>query len=154
MKHNQNKFVYLEISFWEGYGGQHYYGSLKGYLNNEYASIELSFILTKKQAQKLGVKYYEKGDESTRFFSEQQLITYAIKTFKQHFPEAEVLILGRIISLEPQRILVGPVKYKEKVNEFAEQCEALGWWDGKNEKEVEIIWNKWKELRNNTFPSR
>ena len=157
--YDKEKFVYLNITSWVGHDStaSHYYGSLNGYLGKNSTKIELYFNLTQEQIQKLyeteQYNYYKVGDECSRFFSEEDLIKQAKKVFKQHFSNAEILVLGAISVDEPQKILVGPVEYKKKVNKFAEQREKLGWWDGKNEKEVEIIWNKWKELRNNTFPS-
>ena len=157
-QHNKEKFVYLNISTWVGYGGnaQHYYGFLKGYSNNNFTSVGVLFRLTEKQAQKLNGKnkcgLYSKGEKCKRFFSEEYLIKQTKKTFKQYFPNAKVLVLGDIVTIEPQTVLIGPPNYKKKVNEFARQCEELGWWDGENEDKVEKIWQKWENLRCKTFP--
>jgi len=110
--------VYLKITSWAGIsiGAIHFYGELRA--RNPYRCVELSNTLTVASAKRLnrhrrddfrGEDWnYRAGMKVNGFDTEQEIIDLAIKTYKTHFPEGTVLILGDPVYAEPQKIIDGP----------------------------------------------
>ena len=143
---------YLDIQTWGGIsiGAIHYYGSLKCDREQNYAKVELKHKLTQKEADALTTKDrvdsscgYEKGYLSERFDTEKQIIRLALKTYKIHFPKANILIRGSATYAEPQPCLDGPKKIKNRINQLYKLAVKLGWWDGGNEARVDKICNEY-----------
>src|SRR5512136_161848 len=102
---NEKRIVYLEIDSWIGtsIGATHFYGELKS--NGKH--IELKRCLTLHQARELQKKDWpvEAGDLFHGFDTKDEIISLAITTYKEHFPEADILIQGRSACAEPQMVL-------------------------------------------------
>lgn len=146
------KIVYLETTTYKGgpcYWATHYYGRLVSD-DGDLDHVDLEFTLSASQAEKMtagdeGYTYRE-GDHSMRFESEDAVIALALATYKQHFPEADILVLGCHSTCEPRPILDGPSPLKEQVTAMYEKCEKLGWWDGENEAKCLRIDKEWQAL--------
>lgn len=146
--------VTLEITCWKGMsiGATHYYGHLKGYIGEEYKSVELEYKMTASQAAKLNKKdeqltrssggLYSRGSVSTRFDTEEQIIKLALKVYKQHFPGADVLILGHSYIAEPQLILDGPEEVKKIINEIVSVYDKFRY----GSKQQELLWDTWNTV--------
>ncbi len=134
---------YLDVSSYVGIsiGADHYYGHLK--YNDQ--KIELKHRLTQKEADLLNKKdgnnynRYKKGALSERFDTEEQVEKIAIKTWKQHFPDANILIKGSDVYIEPQPCIDGLKVIKDKINRLYKRACKLGWFDNGNDKIVDEI---------------
>lgn len=154
------KTVYLEISSWQdiSMGAQHYYGELIGYNGDERKEVKLTRILTPRQAAKAN-RYRSSdsflnvraGDESDGFDEKDEIIKLALKVWLTHFPDAQLLIQGRISVAEPQEILACPAypEIIESANKLYEEFEAIeGYHYKRNWKQAEEIDDKWTNLIN------
>lgn len=138
--------VYLEITTWQGIslGATHYYGKLV------YGAecIELTHSLTATQAAKLGRLHdwtYREGDRSPHFDMKEEIIELALSTYKEHFPDAYLLVLGKPCYAEPQPILDGPSNIKARINQLCERIEAIGGWE-QNYREMGRICDEWETI--------
>jgi hypothetical protein len=55
-----------------------------------------------------------------------------------------LLILGDHGTVQPQLVLAGDEKLKEKINKLFKEAERIGCWD--NEKEMDKICDEWEKL--------
>jgi hypothetical protein len=126
----------LYITSFDGYGGIHAYGSL----SFDGKRLYLHKKLTKESALKLCRKdfKYKAGMITERFESEDELINLAKKTYKKHFPKADILLLGSSAILDPQLCLDGPVKLKKKINELYYLAMKIGGYEKNCDKMTEI----------------
>ena len=141
--------VYLKITSWAGIsiGAIHFYGELKA--RNPYRAIELKRTLTTASARRLTRQHgkafqYLAGYQTIGFETEQEIIDLAIKTYKTHFPEATILILGDLIYAGPQKIIDGPKSIVKKVDGLIAKYREY-----ENEKDyrmAENICNEWDKL--------
>ena len=111
--------TFLHIQTWIGLSPEacHYNGKLEARSN---PSVELKRILSESDATKLnkirrrqypGEKlfaHFRAGIEYDGFDSRDDLIKLALKTYKAHFPDSNILILGRASVCDPQLILDHP----------------------------------------------
>jgi hypothetical protein len=155
------KRVVLEISTWRGIsiGAQHYYGKLHWYdADDEYQTHEITRILDKESAFKLTKQKnsgraedyqwfdYEAGDESTDFDSRQEIRDIAIATYKEHYPEANMLQEGRWAVCDPQEVIDADDKELMKgINWMYERAEEIGWYEGDYD-EMMILSNAYCKL--------
>lgn len=137
------KAVYLEITSWVGtaINAEHWMGCLQF---RGASDIELTHPLTSGEARRLTVKSrgaipYEKGEMSEKFESKQQLIDCAIASYKTHFPDADMLVLGRRAILDPQPVLDGPEPVKSQINAMVARAEVIDYYDGGHEAEMNQI---------------
>jgi len=142
--------VYLELDSYSV--GVHYYARLKGYVDGKYTSINLEYEITAAQAQRFNRHErasfkWEKGMITARFWSEEDAKAKALEVYKEHFPNAKILICGSSSVVEPQEVLDGPKKYKEQVNELVKLSDKLGYhaWD-RHPQEMRRLCNEWKAL--------
>src|SRR3990167_6329937 len=141
--------VYLKITSWAGIsiGAIHYYGELKA--RNPYRAIELNRTLTAASARRLTKQHgkdfqYRAGYETIGFETEQEIIDLAIKTYKTHFPEATVLILGDPVYAEPQKIIDGPKSAIKKADKLRAKYEECG--EERNWRMSDSICDEWDKL--------
>ena len=139
-----------------GVGAVHYYGILKQLCGGR--SADVTHKLTQIEADRLNKKWltkdmreslsagYQKGEESSRFFSRAAVIVAAKREFKKDFPKATVLVLGRSAVAGPQEILVGPKKFKDAVNVLAKEYNKLDWDIVEDREEITEIEKKWQRL--------
>lgn len=154
------KTVYLEIASWQGIsmGAQHYYGELVSREEDGHRTVKLTRILTSRQAAKanryrssdsfLNVKA---GQESEGFDEKEEIIELALKVWLNHFPDAQILIQGRITVAEPQEILACPAypQIIEPANKLYEEFESFeGYHYKRNWQKAEEIDDKWTKLIN------
>lgn len=138
--------VCIEISSFAGVcpGASHFFAQLC----SRDLRIELTHALTRPQAlelnKKLETRLFRAGNHSSTFFSQQEIIDEAKEVWRQHFPDAKVLILGRIAVCEPQHVLVGPRGYQGPVNRLAKRREKLEWFS--DLKELDAICAEWEAL--------
>lgn len=95
------KAIYLTITTWAGMslGAQHYYAELQqDYGDN--CKVELTRVLTPAQAAKAN-RYRSPGDF-------EEIRELALRTWLEHFPDAQILIEGRWSVGDPQKILACP----------------------------------------------
>lgn len=131
----------------------HFYGQLDANDANR-TSVNMSRVLSAKDAEELNetdedehFKWGE-GDESSRFMSDRSIIDAALATWKEHFPEGRLLIMGDRGTLDPQLILDGPAELMEVANEIYEEFETYHGWDC-DEEDVPIVQeltNRWRKL--------
>jgi len=128
-----NRIAYLKItSFMEigSIGASHYYGSLVGY-NPDYNKIDIEKTKSKADAKKLNSldreTYHREGQKTSRFETKEEIINIALVEYKNHFPEACILILGNNAKAEPQKILDAPSDILSKGNKMFEESEEIGW---------------------------
>lgn len=157
-----SKVVYLNIYSWVGIGiieASHYYGRLRceGHDNDfDGLGVEIKKKLTPREAihlnQASGYEFlvYEAGDYHPGFEDKDKLIEAAKEVWLDHFPDAEILVLGSPSIAEPQLVLCGPIEVKTKINNMYLECERLNWYDGKDSSLVEEIskefWRYMKDL--------
>lgn len=154
-------YMTLEIDTWRGisFGAQHYYGHLYYYdEDGEYCKHEIKRTLTKEAADKLTkqknvnvspkwFRCYEAGQEVGEFDSKSEIREIALKIWKDLLPSAVLLFEGRDAVASPQEVIAAddPALMK-KINDWYDECEMLGWFDGDNVKEVERISDEFWEL--------
>jgi len=114
--------------------GQHYYGTI---CVDRKPVEEVTRSLSAAEAAKLGDGYLP-GDESGRFFSEEELKECAINVCRERIPDVEMLVYGDPSIIEPQPILFGPKDIMEEVNKW---CEEIGYYD----EEWDDIVEAWQE---------
>ena len=146
--------VYLKITSWAGtsIGAIHFYGELRA--RNPYRCVELSNTLTVASAKRLnrhrrddfrGEDWnYRAGMKVNGFDTEQEIIDLAIKTYKTHFPEGTVLILGDPVYAEPQKIIDGPKSAIKKADKLRAKYEECG--EERNWRMSDSICDEWDKL--------
>lgn len=149
-------FVKVDTFVGTGVGAVHYYGILRQLCGGR--SVDVTHKLTQIEADRLNKKWltkdmreslsagYQKGECSSRFFSREAAINAAKKQFKKCFPKAAVLVLGSSGVVEPQRILVGPKEFKDKINKLVKKYDKLDWDIRTDRKEIEELEKKWEKL--------
>jgi len=85
---------------------------------------------------------WEAGEETNKFFEEEDVRREAIRQYKLLFPDATILVDGRHGVCDPQPVLDGPADVMETANWFVEQANAAGWWEG-DEDAMQIICDNW-----------
>lgn len=132
---------YLKITSWAGMsiGAVHYYGNLHC---GDYANdVKMENILTRQDAiaynkveRSIGraTPYvYRQGQKTTGFLDRDRIIELAIQTYKQHFPQAIMLILANAARYEPQIVLDAvDTEFKEIINAMHAEGERFGWHEG------------------------
>lgn len=151
--------IYLEITSFYGtsLGATHYYGKLKD--EDMRRSEEIVGVLTSVDAERLNKKdnvdTFEAGDAKWRFDTEEEIIDIALATYKQHFPEADTLILGRSVYRAPQKILDMPSQETmQRANAIFEAYEKIpleykhGFYDYTlaNRKKADALTVKWEKV--------
>lgn len=145
-----NKIVTLEILDFDGYGGEHLYGSLHGYKDGQYKTVRLSYPLNRSQAQKINKKDrskfpYKAGQKTERFFKEEDIRNVAIECWKKEFPNALALNIGHSGIADPQEMLAGPKELVLKVNKLYEARMKSGGYEI-DEKACTIIFKAYQKL--------
>lgn len=142
--------VYLRGTTWVGSSvccAEHWYGRFAWQKTRD---VDVEHELTQEEADRLNVgddwATYKPGDMSTRFFSLESMIDAARATWKLHFPEAKLLILGDPGTHEPQQVIDGPSRLMALITTLWQECEELGWWDGGHEPECEVLYEEWKRI--------
>ena len=147
------KIVYLDITSWAGLslGAIHYYGTLWGHKNGDMEKVELTRFLSARAAAKLtklhGTDWvYRAGRPYHGFDTRDEIIELAKRTYRDHFPAANILILGKIVVADPQPVLDGPPDFTNKVNTWVKEAESIGWYDGGHEQRMDRISDAYNEL--------
>ena len=102
---DRNRIVHIEPRSWVGIsiGAEHTYGDLVGMLNGKREEIELKHPLTPHEAAILNRKdmisapgdpAWHPGSMSRCFLSDEALVKYAVAHYKDHFPDADILLQG------------------------------------------------------------
>lgn len=152
--------VHVDIFWWGvSVGGEHYFGHLKCFdcpgtdgmqnidLEHPLSSGEARF-LNKKDKVRSGSGGYRKGTMSNRFLSEGDVIEVAREVWKEHFPEADILVFKGSGISEPTLVLEGPKKIKDAINRLVKKNEKLGEW-GKskvNDKKKDAVCDEWCQI--------
>ena len=133
MKLTKYRIVYLHITTWQGIslGAIHYYGKLHG----GGREVKLQHPLTAEQAAQVnksafaeGMAFgFKVGEMYHGFDDRQEIIRLARSTWREHFPDADVLVVGNPCVAEPQRVLHGPKRFKAKVNGWLHELYKTGW---------------------------
>jgi len=145
--------VYLEVHNWAGIvpGARHYSGELwhKG------ETVRVSHPLPRAEAARLNKQErdsygtnamkYKPGMPSDIWTSEMKLVNRAIEIYKQHFPDATVLLRGNHCSAEPRRVLDGPKDFKRKGNRLYRINEEM-YMMGAGRTERDKLLNRWDFL--------
>lgn len=147
----REKICILEISSFAGYsiGAEHFYGTL--ICGNK--RIELKRMLSRKEAKYLNDKNgvygayklsWRAGDMVNMFNEKESIVRVAIKEYKQHFPDAVVLLRGTPACVDPQEILDAPKFFVDAGTKLVEQAKSFGGWD--NEKKMNRVCEAWERL--------
>lgn len=133
------RVVYLTLTTWTESScvawAEHWYGRLHQRLPKQCDSTcDVTHKLTRKEARHLNegdptAPPYKTGDESGRFFDRQSVIDAALAQWKEHWPDADILILGEQSCLDPQEVLAGPEPLKSDINAIVEWCHSTGYYD-------------------------
>ena len=128
--------VFLEITTFRGAIGIHYYGTLvhgQDWDKRRKTDVDMERTLSAKGAAALnkldgfGDRYglvHKRGNKTRRLDNEQQARTLAIQSWREHFPQAKLLICGEYIVAEPQEILDGlEDKDRNSLNELWQEYE-------------------------------
>jgi len=156
--------VNLDISSWIGIGigASHYYGKLEARGKD---SVEMFNILTRKQAIELrkedSLSPYCAGDNYRGFDCRDDAIAKAREVWRDHFPDAQFLVLGRAANVEPKRLLdsLPGVKIKTRVNALVRRYDKVmskyeGWRNyrkpisAKDEQFMDDSYSDWVRLLN------
>lgn len=144
----QGKIITLEITSFVGMsiGAVHYYGKL----SDGVVRTDLMRVLTAAGARKLNILHragntYHAGDEVTNWDSEEELIAYARRTWKDHYPDGGLLVLGD--SAGPHPILVGPAEIVAEGAKLLKKAERIGYWSTRsNWTKMDAICKEWDAL--------
>lgn len=146
-----SKMVYLRLESWEGIspGATHYYATLCGVDK----SVKLAKEFTAETAKARNIKdrvklLYRAGQLTSRFDSKTEAVEFARQKWREHFPEAVLLVLGSPSVLEPQFVLEGPPLLKKQINALYRKAVAIDFRE-QDEEKMEVIWNKWHPLVKN-----
>jgi len=152
---NKNLITHLQITHYmdglgASYGAEHYYGEIKGYLDDKIESVFVEGKMTKREAAELSKKdewEYEKGDTKSRFKTKEEILELAPGIWKKHFPDAIILIRGHFAVVDPREILVAPDEdFKTKCNIIWKKSADIGGWDGTQEDLMREICKEWDAL--------
>jgi hypothetical protein len=128
--------IFLEITSFIGIslGASHYYGKIVGDVDDKYAKVDLKRTLTTAGAAELTERHgddytYRAGQSVEGFDTKEEIIALAKATYKDHFPGAKVLVLGRYVYGGPHPVLDGPDGLAEAVAELIVLAEKIGWWE-------------------------
>lgn len=149
--------VFLRISSFVdvGMGAQHYYGKLEHFQGGP--TFDVTYPLSLQEARVFNREWlkkyevesglgYQEGEPSERFPSIKKVIVAAKKQFKEHWPEASVLVLGSSGYYQPQRILVGPKQFKDRISVLAARYDELDWEVESDRGEMEELEKEWQDL--------
>lgn len=146
--------VNVEITTYRGISldAVHFYASLSFYdPDDKYHREQLRRPLSTKEAKALNKKdrcdsfcLYRAGEMTDRFDAVEDIHLRAIEVFKDVAPHTKFLTCGPGALLEPKLVLVGPKKYKDRVNELAKRGEELEWRD--DEVELQAICDEFDAL--------
>jgi len=132
------RVVYLTLTTWTESScvawAEHWYGRLKQRRSGHERCHEVDYVLTAKDAKSLNegdptAPPYKAGERSGRFFSREAVIKAALECWQEHWPEADILILGDPLTLDPQEVLAGPEPLKSDINAIVEWCHSTGYYD-------------------------
>jgi len=148
-----DNIVFLTITSWRGtsVGATHWYGRLRSHSGeNEHDVLHTlnkveAKILCKKRGWSPGHGYVA-GEKVEGFDSRESVVRTAKRQYKKYFPLATVLILGRCSTADPQRVLLGPKKFKQAINKIVDEFEELDGWENESEEAVQKVWDKWQKL--------
>lgn len=124
--------VTLEVLNWAfSLGGEHFTGKLVAGSWCKYERKELKHPLTAAQAKSLNKKGqargfglgYRRGQMSEQFFTREEIEDYAIRHYRDYFPEADILLVGTGASCSAQRCLDAPSELKAEINKLHEKRE-------------------------------
>lgn len=136
--------VHCNMTTWVGTAacGSHHYGSLRC---GKHERVDVVHPLSREEVDRLN-KYndgskYVVGEESGRFYDEETMKVWAVRTCKKHFPDADILVYGDRAVVEPQPILFGPNDLMQEVNKMYARGEEIGFYDSDQGKK-----NEWDEI--------
>jgi len=144
--------VVLEISSWQGQclDAEHYYGKLYFRdINGEFQVYELNRFITSEEElkylrKKEGFKRYP-TEPTNKFNKPSEIIELAKQTFKNHSPDADILLEGIYAVASPQQILAGPKKIMIEGNKIFNESEEIGGFEG-DEDRMEQLCDMWDKL--------
>ncbi len=131
------KLVHVEISTFAGsaINAEHYYGRMCVDEIGNYEDIEIEGPMTQKVATYLNKKdgvrwgnsyaYHKKGGMTNRFDTENEVRERAIQIWKEHFPEADLLLEGNSCHVCPKRALDGPADIVQVLNDIHDKWKRL-----------------------------
>lgn len=137
----------LRLSMYRGIGNNHVYAQLEA---AEQERTTLLKVLSDSDARNLN-RYdrfctYEEGVKSNRFNDREEAERLAIKVWKEHYPDAVVLVRGSSAVVDPRYVLDGPPSITRKLNAIYCKCKELGWWDGGHYSEVDGLMGEWYDI--------
>jgi hypothetical protein len=159
MKIKHKEMACLEIMSWSfAYNGEHYYGYIcYDDANGEFVKHQLSYELNKVQAASLNRKdsnydflNWEEGQESQRYFTEEQVRADAIKYFHEVLEPLgyKMLVEGSYATAQPQPVIAYTEDCKELADYFNllyKKGQTVDWdWDI-SPKGLADLCNKWNE---------
>jgi len=145
--------VYCEITTWIGTSvgwAEHWYANLvcdRGSVKS-CERKELKQTLTESGAARMNRREggnWEGGEETNKFFEEEDVRREAIMRYTLMFPGATILVDGRHGVCDPQPILDGPEEIMATANRFAGRANEVGWWEG-DEDAMQVICDEWDEF--------
>lgn len=146
------KVAFLSVTSWTtcgSIGAEHWYGRI--HCGKE--EVELKRRMSTVEAKALNKKDglwgfsggYRAGSLTERFPTKESVIEAAKETYKEHFPEAAILLLSSpgIVSAVP--VIDAPDGLREKLVRLRKQMERCGGYEGDPEK-AERIDDRWMKL--------
>jgi hypothetical protein len=118
------KLVWLEASSFAGVaaGATHWFGTLVGIRRRKVTRVRLERRLTKAQAAKLNERdngtTYRGGSKTQRFDTNLAMIRAARRVWREHFPDADVLVYGNHAVVSPLPVLAGEPSIVRALNQI------------------------------------
>lgn len=157
----REKITFLKIRSWIGLSPEavHYQGELQRFSNCG-DKVEFKRILSTSDAKKLNAirkrqypgdphaAFFRAGMEYDGFDTRDELIKLALETYKTHYPESCILILGSASTGDPQLILDAPnQELITEANKIYEEFESFeGYQFRRNEQRAIELNDKWDAL--------
>lgn len=130
---NNNKVVHLEVSSYIGIslGATHFYGKLvredgQGQLETVYLMRKLTARDATEMNKSDPDRTWRAGQSYDGYNTTQDIIDQALAEYKQYFPGATVLLLGKYVFYTPKIVLDGPESLKKEAAYLVESVERLG----------------------------
>jgi hypothetical protein len=129
--------VWVDVHSWVGSSvsyASHYYGKFKRRREDgPVLEVDITKPLSRKEARRRNkaenTSIWMAGAKCNGFTSKDELYKVAAATYKQHFPDAVILLLNVAGDCGPMRALDGPPGFIEEANRICDRCEELDWYE-------------------------
>jgi len=128
------KIIHLSITDWgASLGGEHFYAKMWYTINGERKALELSTILTAKDAKRLNEKdkeeYYQEGESTIRFNTIDDIVDEALSQSKKLGLEVDLMLSGSGgFASVSEPLWSRDKKIYKRIKELYDKAEEIGWY--------------------------